>query len=93
MEQAIETQHAIRDFVLQQFPQARQRSIADDDLLLESGIIDSMGILEIVTFIESHFGIVLTDEEVAADSFESIAALASFVETKLDSPLLAHPEN
>lgn len=52
------------------------------DPLLESGVVDSMGILEIVTFIESDFSIQLTDEEVLADTFQSIETISELIATK-----------
>ncbi len=77
-----EIQAAIRDYVLQQFPGVRNRALADSDSLLEPGIIDSMGVLEIVTFIESNYGVTLTDDELMSDHFESIASIANLVDSK-----------
>lgn len=77
-----EIQAAIREFVLKQFPAARKRSTADDDSLLEQGVVDSMGVLEIVTFIESEFDVTLSDDELMSDHFESIAAMANLVHRK-----------
>lgn len=75
-------QTAIREFVLKQFPAARKRGAGDDESLLEQGVVDSMGVLEIVTFIESEFNITLTDDELMADHFETVAAMADFVHRK-----------
>ncbi len=72
----------IRHFILNQFPLARQRAIGDDDPLLRTGILDSLGILEVVAFIESEFQITVADEELVAESFESIATMARFVDGK-----------
>jgi acyl carrier protein len=41
----------IRAFVLEKFPQAKKRDLKDDLLLLESGIIDSLGVLDVVQFL------------------------------------------
>ena len=92
MSTANEIKTRIREFVRQQFPLAQRRSIGDDDSLIEGGIIDSMGVLEIVTFIESQFEVVLADDEVASDNFRSIQSLADFVKSKLDSNLTCPPE-
>ena len=51
--------------------------------MLDNGIIDSLGILEIVTFIEVEFHLLLTDEDVVSDNFETINSLAELVATKL----------
>ncbi len=74
----------IREFILKQFPLARQKQIGDDDSLLEDGIIDSLGTLDVVMFIEDRFGLVLEDSDLLSDNFESIARLTSFVDNKLD---------
>lgn len=72
----------IRHFILNQFPLARQRAIGDDDPLLRTGILDSLGILEVVAFIETEFEITVADEELVPESFESIATMARFVDGK-----------
>jgi acyl carrier protein len=73
----------IREFVWTEFPLARKQELGVDDALMESGAIDSMGVLEIVTFLESTFDIVLGDDEVASDTFDTMGSLATLVEQKL----------
>jgi acyl carrier protein len=58
-------------------------SIADTDSFLARGIIDSMGILELVTFLESTFGISVADDEVVPDNLDSVAKVAAYVRRKL----------
>lgn len=79
------TQARIREFVLSKFPLAKKRALGDGDPLLSHGIIDSLGILEVVTFVESEFGITVADEELVPESFESIASIARFVDAKRGS--------
>ena len=79
-----EIREQVRAFILKQFPLARRASLDDNKSLVDCGIIDSMGVLEIVTFLESTFDIVLDDDEVASDTFESIGSLATLVEQKLN---------
>jgi len=74
----------IRSFILNQFPLARKRAIGDGDPLLGSGILDSLGILEVVAFVEREFEITVADEDLLPESFESIASIARFVEDKRD---------
>jgi acyl carrier protein len=76
------TQIRIRDFILNQFPIARKRSVGDSDPLLGQGILDSLGILEVVAFVEREFEITVADEELVPESFESIASIARFVDSK-----------
>ena len=53
--------------------------IADDTDLLESGVIDSGGVYELLGLIEERFGYVVPDEEVVPDNFRSVPALAAMV--------------
>lgn len=50
-----------------------------DDLLLEAGIIDSLGLLDLVNFIETEFGISVDDVDVTLDNFGSVNTIASYV--------------
>jgi acyl carrier protein len=54
---------------------------SSDDALLEEGIIDSLGLLEVVTFIETEFDITVDDAEVTLDNFGSVNAIAAFVKS------------
>lgn len=72
----------IRDFLIERFPEARARPPGVDDPLLDGGLLHSLGILELVEFIEAEFDIVFADDEVAADVFETIGSLSAFVRRK-----------
>jgi len=72
----------LRDFILQNFPTARKRRIDDDSPLLESGVIDSLGMLDIVKFLEQTFEIKVEDEELSPDNFASIRCLSDFAMKK-----------
>ena len=74
----------IRAFIFRQFPRAREAAVGNDASLLEGGILHSLGVLEIVDFLETEFGIVFADEEVVADVFDTIDGMAAFVEAKRD---------
>ena len=72
----------IRAFVLEKFPQAKKKSLSDSDQLLESGIVDSLGILDLVAFLESDFKVQITDDELLPENFQTVEAIAEFVERK-----------
>ena len=82
---AAEILDRLREFVSSQFPVARNLELTADQPLLTSGIIDSMGTLEVVTFIETEFGIVLTDEEMLDGNFETLQKMADFVSAKIET--------
>ena len=72
----------IKDFIWQHFPLARTRKIIDTDHLLENGILDSLSILEIVTFIEHEFHITLNDDDLMPENFQSIERITAFVQRR-----------
>lgn len=73
----------IRSFVVERFLFGQGgESLANDDSFLERGIVDSTGVLEIVTFLEEKFGIKVQDEELVPDNLDSIARIAAFVARK-----------
>jgi acyl carrier protein len=93
MLEAQSTKGKITLFVYERFPLAQKRKLGEDVSLLEAGIVDSIGILEIVTFIEEKFLVQVTDEDLIPENFGSIAAIASFIESKMAGrPLLEKPE-
>jgi len=63
-------------------------SLADGASLLDAGIIDSTGVLELVCFLESTFGIQIADEEMLPGNLDSIAAISAYVQRKIE-PLRA----
>jgi len=73
---------SVRDFILERFPASRRRLRNDTDPLLESGIIDSLGVLDVVAFVESTFNITVDDEDLSPDNFQSVAQMAAYVERK-----------
>lgn len=58
-------------------------TVSVDEPLLDSGLIDSTGIFELIAFIEETFQVQIPDEEVVPENFQTIEALAAFVGSKL----------
>lgn len=54
----------------------------DDASFIREGIVDSMGVMEIVTYVSSQFGIPIDPQEVTPDNFDSVNKLAAFVRRK-----------
>ena len=72
----------VRAFIVERFPAVAARRLTDDDSLLDAGVIDSLGVLDLATFIERELGVQLADDELTAENFESIAALSRFLAAK-----------
>ncbi len=58
-------------------------AVRDDESLLEAGIVDSTGMLEMVMFLEQHFGLKVEDRELLPENLDSLARLVQFVGHKL----------
>jgi acyl carrier protein len=56
--------------------------LADSDSFLASGVIDSTGVLELIAYVESHFGITVEDHELIPENLDSIDGLLRFVANK-----------
>jgi len=55
----------------------------DDASFLDKGVVDSMNVLELVSFVEKQFGIVVEDQDLVPDNFDSVGRLADYVRRKL----------
>ena len=72
----------VRTFVTSNFYVADPTMLEDEASLLDRGIIDSTGVLEVIFFIEETFGITVEDSEMLPDNLDSIERIASFVALK-----------
>jgi len=73
----------IKDFILKNFLFTDDRSaLSDDQSLMQSGILDSTGILELISFVEETYGVQVADEEMLPQNFDSVLAISAFVERK-----------
>lgn len=80
----IDVKRKIADFIATNFLfREGLDAVGDNASFIEAGLIDSTGILELVSFIESEFGIVIADEEIVPENLDSIAAITAYVERKL----------
>jgi acyl carrier protein len=75
----------IRGFVVDTFLLGDDDGFDDSDSLIDGGIVDSTGVMEIVAFLEETYGVVIADDELVADNLDSIERLTKFVDTKLAS--------
>jgi acyl carrier protein len=73
----------IRQFIIDNFLFEENGKLDESTSFLETGIIDSTGILELVTFLEESFGVVVEDEEMIPENLDSIANLVGYLKRKL----------
>lgn len=72
----------VRTFVTSNFYVADPTALEDSASLLDQGIIDSTGVLEVIFFIEETFGIKVEDSEMLPENLDSIEQITSFVSKK-----------
>jgi acyl carrier protein len=83
LDRAANTRQKVRGFILENFLFSDDQSaIADDASLLQLGIIDSMGALELALFIEQQFGFTVMEEEMLPENLDSVNNMVAFVENK-----------
>ena len=73
----------VRQFLKDNFPLSADGVVLDrDDSLIEVGVIDSTGVLELIGFIEERYDVQIADEEVLPENLDSIASITRFVGEK-----------
>lgn len=77
-------QTEVRNFVAENFLFGDDpESLLNNDSFLETGIIDSTGVLELVSFIEEQYSVEVDDDELIPENLDSIDQLITFIENKL----------
>ncbi len=76
-------QEEIRAFIRRNFIFDGQRTLDNEESLIGSGIMDSTGILELISFLEDTYAIQFSDSELVAANFESVKSVTLFVTEKI----------
>ncbi|BBO67309.1 acyl carrier protein [Desulfosarcina alkanivorans] len=78
-----DVQSKIREFIIENFLFGNANGLKDDTSFLEEGIIDSTGVLELVTFLEETYEIQVDDEELIPENLDSINNVTAYLEQKM----------
>jgi acyl carrier protein len=84
MDTTTDIKRDIRSFLIDNFLSGRGEELTDDESL-QGNVIDSTGVLELVTFLQERFSITVEDEEVVADNINSVNDIVRFLIAKLRS--------
>ena len=77
------TQNIIKDFIVDTLLVASDRpDVSADEPLTSSGLIDSLGMLRLIMFLEEHFKVQVGDGEVGEENFGTVSRLAAFIDRK-----------
>ena len=84
MQEINQIQDKVREFILKTSYTSGEK-LSNDTLIFSEGIMDSMGFISIIGFIEEDFSIETLDDELVESNFESIDAISGFVKRKLQN--------
>ena len=79
---SVETMEQIRRFVAETFLFEEDAVLDPQESLLDAGVLDSMGVMELVAFLEEEFDIVLRDEDLVRENLDTLTGIASLVERR-----------
>lgn len=78
------TNAEIRSFIIDNFLFGDEsHPLTDDMSLIENDLIDSTGILELVSFLEQHFAVAVADADIVPANLDSIARISAFIHGRL----------
>jgi acyl carrier protein len=79
----VNTTEQVQDFIIQELRWGGPREqLTPDYPLLENSVIDSLGLMQIVQFLEVECGVEIADEELVPENFATLSAIAKLVESK-----------
>jgi acyl carrier protein len=75
----------VREFIIRNFAYGLNNSVhlQDDESLMDAGIIDSTGVIEIISFIESEFNVFISMDEVLPENIHSVESISQFIGNKI----------
>jgi acyl carrier protein len=81
-----ETTQKIKEFIVEEFmPDVPVEELDDDFDLLTGGVVDSLGLLKVVAWLEDEFDIAVDDSELGPDSFRTVAAIKAYVDAQRET--------
>jgi acyl carrier protein len=84
-ESAIAVEREVRSFIETNFLLWKSINMQPEDSLLDKGVVDSNGVVELVNFIEERYAIEVTAKELTASNFDSIKNITAYVTRKLSN--------
>ena len=79
----METREKIREYIIENFLFGDSDPLSSDSTsLLDEGIIDSVGVMELVAFLEQDFGLKIADDELVPENLDSVDNLVGYVSRK-----------
>lgn len=79
---ALDIKERVRQFVITTFYVPDPSQVTDTVSFLDIGIVDSTGVLEIIAFIQSEFGVAVEDDEILPENLDGVAKITEYVQRK-----------
>lgn len=83
MQTEIDIKDKIKEYILESTFEDVE-NITDETLIFEEGVLDSMGLLFLIEFLQEEFNVTTNDDELVVENFESIGKIVDFLKTKLN---------
>jgi acyl carrier protein len=84
MNSEMNVKEKIREYVAENFLLSSNGfDLGDDESFLEAGVVDSLGVLELVTFVEENYNVRVPDDEIVPGNFDSVDKLAAYIGRKI----------
>lgn len=80
-----ELERDVRGFITENFILDGE-DLAGDASLTQHGVLDSMGVLELIMFVEERFGVQVPDEDTLPENLDSVDRIVGYVQRRLDAP-------
>lgn len=74
---------AIKNFIVDSFLFGEDEGLSDDTSFLKQGIIDSTGVMQLVSFIQDQYNLTVDDEDLTPENLDSIRKVSAFIERKI----------
>jgi len=72
----------VREFIIDRLAKSdEQRNISDEDNIIVAGIVDSLGIMHLISFLEENFSVNVPDEDILPENFESIDSIVRYIQS------------
>jgi acyl carrier protein len=79
----MKTKDQLRNYIFTELARDNNSTnLSNDDSLIEYGVLDSVAIVQLLSFIENNFGIIIDDEELIPENFETINSMCSLIKLK-----------
>ena len=78
----MDTERLLIDYITKELAIGRAKEVRPEDDLLATGVLDSLGLMQLVMFLEEKLGVKVPDEDVVIENFKSVDALQAYLERR-----------